>query len=532
MVGRVSSFDLHPPLLGPPDAPCSACRSPLASDQRYCLHCGERRGPARLDPVAMAGGSPAWRAPARIDVDAGSKRWASPIAMPGPRAVTAAALLVLGFGIFAGASAGPRAARSVAAAKSSPLVLVAEVQAPAPITPQAKEAEPVHTADSASASEPADVDEPPDEATSPTSGESDAVSADSDADISDSDETPPASDDDDSDADAEKPTVEPAAPPIKHVWVVMLTGHTFAEALAAPSPMPYLSQLVGKGMLLPKYAAVARSSLGNGVALVAGRKPTADQESGCPTFTELDLQARTGCVFGPTVKTLPGLLTAQGRTWYAYVEDSEIGSDPPSSCRHPAIGAADPWAASRPGDNYLTQRNPFVYFHEIIDGPDCGNLAPLSRVVSDAGDVESAPNVSFIVPNACHDGRDAACLPIAGQPAPPAGLPGADAWLQATIAPLLASPAYADDGAIVITFDHGPDVAPAAPPTDPQPVGALVLSKHVEAGATSETAYTHTDLLRTIEDAFTLKPIGASALPTAKPFGDDVFEAPVTNRSR
>ena len=30
-------------------AACSTCRSPLASDQRYCLECGTRSGPPRLD---------------------------------------------------------------------------------------------------------------------------------------------------------------------------------------------------------------------------------------------------------------------------------------------------------------------------------------------------------------------------------------------------------------------------------------------------------------------------------------------------
>jgi hypothetical protein len=40
--------DLNRPLLGEPNAPCRACGSPLAADQRYCLQCGTRRAEARL----------------------------------------------------------------------------------------------------------------------------------------------------------------------------------------------------------------------------------------------------------------------------------------------------------------------------------------------------------------------------------------------------------------------------------------------------------------------------------------------------
>jgi hypothetical protein len=40
--------DPNRPLLGEPNAPCRACGSPLAADQRYCLQCGTRRAEARL----------------------------------------------------------------------------------------------------------------------------------------------------------------------------------------------------------------------------------------------------------------------------------------------------------------------------------------------------------------------------------------------------------------------------------------------------------------------------------------------------
>jgi hypothetical protein len=38
-----------PPVFGHHGEPCPSCGAPLASDQRYCLHCGARRPEARLE---------------------------------------------------------------------------------------------------------------------------------------------------------------------------------------------------------------------------------------------------------------------------------------------------------------------------------------------------------------------------------------------------------------------------------------------------------------------------------------------------
>jgi hypothetical protein len=40
---------LPTPVFGRDGEPCPACSSPLAGDQRYCLHCGARRPEARLE---------------------------------------------------------------------------------------------------------------------------------------------------------------------------------------------------------------------------------------------------------------------------------------------------------------------------------------------------------------------------------------------------------------------------------------------------------------------------------------------------
>ncbi|MCW2986543.1 MAG: hypothetical protein JWR63_4113, partial [Conexibacter sp.] len=81
---------------------CRPCGSPLAADQRYCLECGARNGPPRLDWKAMVAGAgaPAGSAEQADDVGPG---------LPSPRVAAALVLGVLAFGVVAGHAAGPGA---------------------------------------------------------------------------------------------------------------------------------------------------------------------------------------------------------------------------------------------------------------------------------------------------------------------------------------------------------------------------------------------------------------------------------------
>ena len=54
-----------------------------------------------------------------------------------------------------------------------------------------------------------------------------------------------------------------------------------------------------------------------------------------------------------------------------------------AKCGHPTLNTTDltqsaeaPSAAVPLGDQYATRHNPFMYFHSIIDSPNCGNTPP------------------------------------------------------------------------------------------------------------------------------------------------------------
>ena len=130
--------------------------------------------------------------------------------------------------------------------------------------------------------------------------------------------------------------------------------------------------------------------------------------------------------------------------------------------------------------------------------------------------------------------RDRCFVFPAQAPGAPAGLPAASAWLQPVLAQIEASPAYREDGLVVVLADRsgpdGPDADTSARTGATAPAGgglvpALLLSKWVTPGQQVAAAYDHFALLRSLEDIFALPRLGEAAAPGLKGFGPKVFGA-------
>ncbi|MFP5313373.1 MAG: alkaline phosphatase family protein, partial [Actinomycetes bacterium] len=135
--------------------------------------------------------------------------------------------------------------------------------------------------------------------------------------------------------------------------------------------------------------------------------------------------------------------------------------------------------------------------------------------------------LAYITPNLCHDGHNDTCADGTS-----GGLGAVDGWLKDQVPAILSSPAYKQDGMLVITFDEaeadsaGPSGTDAGSPAGGAAggkVGALVLSPFSPAGTSSDRAYNHYSLLATIEDFFHLPRLGMAGDPGVKTFGGDVF---------
>jgi hypothetical protein len=351
---------------------------------------------------------------------------------------------------------------------------------------------------------------------------------------------------------ASQPSASPL-PPIRHVFIIVLENQSYAATFGAHSAAPYLATtLASEGALLTQYYGIGHASLDNYLALVSGQAPNEATQLDCPDFTDFKLtvpaldahgQAHgVGCVYPAMVRTLPGQLEAAGLTWKAYMED--MGNDPrreAATCAHVPIGARESTHIAQVGDQYAGRHNPFVYFHSIIDnraGCDA-HVVSLAHLSSDLKSSATTANYTFITPNLCNDGHDAAC--VDGRRG---GLTAINGFLKQWVPLITHSPAFLADGMLIVTFDEsdgtGDDGSSACCGELPLPgatympgfkgpgggrIGAVVLSRFVKPGTVTGEPYNHYSLLRTVEQLFGLTPLGYAAEPNLKILGPDVFTA-------
>ncbi|MFM0295344.1 MULTISPECIES: alkaline phosphatase family protein [Paraburkholderia] len=366
---------------------------------------------------------------------------------------------------------------------------------------------------------------------------------------------------------------------IRHVFVITLENENYATTFGANSKAPYLSQtLASQGAMVQQYYGTGHVSLDNYISMISGQAATPETDNDCITYQDYKLTGVTsdgqaigsGCVYPASVKTLPDQLKAAGYTWKGY--EGDMGNDPTreaATCGHPTLNTTDltqsaeaPSAAVPLGDQYATRHNPFMYFHSIIDSADCGqNVVNLNKLTTDLQSISTTANFNLITPNLCDDGHDAPC--VNGQPG---GLTSANTFLQKWVPIITASPAFQQDGLLIINFDEssyatvtqsgtsedliftgatccsqqpGPNL-PSFPQTSSltykgltinltkqsfggDQTGAVMISKFIKPGTVSTVQYNHYSMLKSIEDIFQLDHLGYAGQAGLVGFGSDIF---------
>ena len=333
-------------------------------------------------------------------------------------------------------------------------------------------------------------------------------------------------------------------PPVKHVFVIVLENKGYATTFGPESPAPYLADTLPKqGALLTQYYGIGHFSLDNYIAMISGQAPNRATQSDCGRFVEFvqtgmaaDGQAvGEGCVYPASVHTIADQLAERHLTWKGYMED--MGNDPgreSATCGHAVIGARDSTQRATPKDQYAAKHDPFVYFHSIIDSPSCqSNVVPLTRLEADLKSAATTPNYSFISPSLCHDGHDTPC--VNGEPG---GLTSANKFLAEWVPRIVQSPAFRDDGLLIVTFDEatandataccneqpGPNTKkPGATGPGGGRIGAVLLSPFITPGTVSNTPYNHYSMLKSVEDLFQLPHLGYAGQSGLVGFGSDVY---------
>ncbi|MBV8634289.1 MAG: hypothetical protein JO002_07345, partial [Burkholderiaceae bacterium] len=199
----------------------------------------------------------------------------------------------------------------------------------------------------------------------------------------------------------------------------------------------------------------------------------------------------------PSVNGLHGVanvatqLTAKGISWKTYQENID--------------GKSCPLKSNMP---YAAKHNPFVFFDNLTDGfsassENCiAHNRPFEELKDDLASGKVARYV-FITPNMCNDMHgNRYCKATIDQYDT---IKQGDAWLSQVVPMIKQSAAYKDNGAIFITWDESEGRAEKS-------IGLIALSPLVKPGyVDSKNLFTHSAMLRTVEDIFALEPLGDAA---------------------
>jgi hypothetical protein len=238
---------------------------------------------------------------------------------------------------------------------------------------------------------------------------------------------------------------------VRHVWIIVMENRSYAKVIG-DEDAPFLNGLAGDFGLATDYSGVAHPSEPNYLALVSG------SAQGVHDDGVHDIGART--VFDQ--------LEEAGHTWAVYAENVP-GDCYPGATAH---GGADG------SGTYARKHEPAISFTAISGNPArCAHITDLSHFDPAAADV------NLIVPNLCHDMHD--CSTAQG-----------DAWLRGFVPRITGSPAFADNGLLVVVFDEADGGGNHV---------AMVFAGPFVAPKTRVTAPAdHYALLRTVQDAFGL----------------------------
>lgn len=265
-------------------------------------------------------------------------------------------------------------------------------------------------------------------------------------------------------------------PAFKHIFTIVMENTSY-DTIAQSPDAPYMHSLAGTYGLATSYYGVTHPSLPNYLALIGG--DTFGITSDCTACT----------VDAPN---LVDQLEATGHSWKAYLESM------PSAC---FLGNSDPL--------YKQKHNPFIYFDNIRTSPArCAQLVPLTQLTADLASGQ-VPDYVWITPNMCNSLHDCA-------------IKTGDDWLRAWVEPILASPAWRDQGVLFITFDESDqnNSGGCCQYGMGGQVVTLVISPLGRPAYRSPRPYSHYSLLRTIEAAWGMPPLANSGCACSPPMVD------------
>ncbi len=235
-----------------------------------------------------------------------------------------------------------------------------------------------------------------------------------------------------------------------HIVLVVMENRSYGEIVSNPQA-PFINRLARSGALFTDSTAVTHPSEPNYLALFSG-----------------STQGVTGdpCPLSFSGPNLAAQLRAAGLSFAGYSEGL------------PATGSLTCGSGQ-----YARKHVPWANFSGVP------RTASLPFAAFPAGRYDSLPTVSFVIPDLCHDMHD--CSVSAG-----------DSWLSANLAGY-ARWAMSHSSLLIVTWDEDDG-------SQSNQIATIFAGQHVRPGRYA-TPITHYSVLRTIEQAYGLPPIGQAA---------------------
>ena len=255
-----------------------------------------------------------------------------------------------------------------------------------------------------------------------------------------------------------------AGPAFAHIYVLILENHEYGSIVGSDDA-PYLNGLFARYGLATEMHAVAHPSQPNYIALVSGGTQGVHDDG----VHDLD----AGSMFDQ--------VEAAGRTWHVYAQGF------PGSCSGVATTDEVADGPGRPGD-YARKHNPAISFKAISRNP-----ARCAQITGLAGFDPAAADFEMIVPNQINDMHSASVRT-------------GDDFLASFLPSILDAAAFKAGSLLIVTFDEGTTNDGGG-----GHVATLLATPGMVPGTRFNAPATHDSVLRTIEDAWGMPPLGSAA---------------------
>jgi len=340
---------------------------------------------------------------------------------------------------------------------------------------------------------------------------------------------------------------------VKTVFVIAMENHNWTQPAQVPGGIqqvyqnanaPYINSLVDGTSAISDQVAYA-NAYHNVLATASGNnlhvhpsEPNyiwAEAGTNFGVLNDNDPFAATNPTNQNTSAHLSALLTAAGRTWRSYQEDTDLVRDAAGKLTNvplpvdqyfvPLKSVSGVFSAGfnqynfSAQYNYAAKHNPQVFFTDTNGGNDltpsnplAKQYAPLQQLALDlaSGDVA---DYNWITPNQYNDMHTALTGGFQGLTGDAAKIRQGDSFLQQIVPVIMASDAYKNHGVIVLWWDEAEGDGVAGDNADrfDHTIPFIVISKDAANNVdgvpyASAVNYSHSSFLRTMQEIFRVGP--------------------------